>query len=76
MSAQLSPFEIEDRILSSLKKRDGTATAGDVASDTGLGYGDVETGLRRMLSLYKSHLDVDDDGNLRYRFDAGLRPTL
>lgn len=73
MSAQqLSSFEIEDRILASLKKRDGEATAGDVAADTGLGYGDVETALRRMLSTYKSHLDVDDDGNLRYRFDPAF----
>ncbi len=70
MSAQeLSRFEVEDHILKSLKKRDGVATAGDVAADTGLGYGNVETALRRMLSTYKSHLDVDDDGNLRYRFD-------
>ena len=73
MSAQqLSQFELEDRVLSSLKKRDGEATAGDVAADTGLGYGEVETVLRRMLSTYKSHLDVDDDGNLRYRFDPSF----
>jgi hypothetical protein len=61
--------KIEDRILKSLKKRDGVATAGDVAADTGLGYDQTEFALRHMLSLYKSHLDVDDDGNLRYRFD-------
>ena len=61
---------MEDRILAALKKRRGVATAGDVAADTGLHYGEVEIVLRRMLSVYKSHLDVDDDGNLRYRFDA------
>jgi hypothetical protein len=73
MGAQeLSKFDVEDHILKSLKKRDGVATAGDVAADTGLGYGNVETALRRMLSKYKSHLDVDDDGNLRYRFDPGF----
>jgi hypothetical protein len=60
---------IEDRILDSLKERDGVATAGDVAADTGLGYDQTELALREMLTLYKSHLDVDDDGNLRYRFD-------
>lgn len=65
-------FDIEDRIVAALKKRDGVATAGDVAADTGLGVGDVEAALRRMLSLYKSHLDVDDDGNLRYRFDPSF----
>lgn len=70
MSAQeLSRFEVEDHVLTSLKDRDGVATAGDVAADTGLGYDNVEMALRRMLSTYKSHLDVDDDGNLRYRFD-------
>lgn len=69
MAEQLSTFDVEDRILAALKKRDGVATAGDVAADTGLGYADVETALRGMLSVYKSHLDVDDDGNLRYRFD-------
>lgn len=65
----LSAYEVEDRILASLKERDGTATAGDVAADTGLGLEETEQALRRMLSLYRSHLDVDDDGNLRYRFD-------
>lgn len=73
MSAeQLTSFEVEDRVLTSLKKRDGVATAGDVATDTGLHLGEVEIALRRMLSVYKSHLDVDDDGNLRYRFDAAF----
>ncbi|QDG51932.1 hypothetical protein FIV42_14650 [Persicimonas caeni] len=61
--------KVEERILGSLKKRDGVATAGDVAADTGLGYDQTEMALRHMLTLYKSHLDVDDEGNLRYRFD-------
>lgn len=62
-------FDIEDRVVAALKKRGGVATAGDIAADTGVGVDAVETALRRLLSLYKSHLDVDDDGNLRYRFD-------
>ena len=70
--SQLSPHELEDLVLASLKGRDGAATAGDVAADTGLSAADVESTLRRMLSTYKSHLDVDDDGNLRYRFDKGF----
>lgn len=65
--------KVEERILGSLKKRDGVATAGDVAADTGLGYDQTELALRHMLTLYKSHLDVDDDGNLRYRFDPGFQ---
>lgn len=70
--ADLSSYEVEDRIIDSLKKRDGVATAGDVAADTGLPFAQVETQLREMLSTYKSHLDVDDDGNLRYRFDPAF----
>lgn len=69
----LSEYELEDRLLESLKERDGEATAGDVAADTGLPYDQVEEGLRRMLSQYKSHLDVDDEGRLRYRFDPSFR---
>ncbi len=69
---ETSIYEQEDRILASLKKRGGMVTVGDVAGDTGLNYHEVELGLRRMLSLYKSHLDVDDDGNLRYRFDPSF----
>lgn len=65
-------YEVEDRILKSLKKRDGVATAGDVSADTGLGYDQTEMALQQMLSQYKSHLDVDDDGNLRYRFDPAF----
>lgn len=61
--------DIESRILKSLKKRRGIATAGDVAADTGLGYEHTDWALQQMLNLYKSHLDVDNDGNLRYRFD-------
>jgi hypothetical protein len=70
--SELSTYEVEDRIIDSLKDRDGVATAGDVAADTGLPFAQVETRLREMLSTYKSHLDVDDDGNLRYRFDPSF----
>lgn len=65
-------FELESRIVQSLKKRQGLATASDVSTDTGIGLGETEIELRRMLSWYKSHLDVDDDGNLLYRFDPEL----
>ena len=68
----LSTYEIEDHIIESLRKRDGVATAGDVAADTGLPYEEVERVLRRMLQFYRSHLDVDDSGNLRYRFDPSF----
>jgi len=72
MATQLNSIEVEERLVAALKKRDGKATAADIATDTGLPLGDVEIELRRMLALYKSHLDVDDDGLLRYRFDPAL----
>lgn len=68
MGKQLTEFETEDRILKSLKGRDGVATAGDVAADTGLNLEETDQVLREMVHHYKSHLDVDDDGNLLYRF--------
>ncbi len=71
-AANLSKYELEDRLIESLKARDGVATVGDVVSDTGLPYDQVEEGLDRMLQQYKSHLDVDDAGNLRYRFDPSF----
>lgn len=72
MGKNLTEFEFEDRILKSLRKRQGVATAGDVATDTGLPLEETENCLREMLQHYKSHLDVDDEGNLLYRFDPRL----
>lgn len=71
-ASDLSSHELEDRLIESLKSRDGVATAGDVATDTGLPYDTVEGTLDQMLKRYKSHLDVDDAGNLRYRFDPSF----
>lgn len=68
MATALTKYEFEDRVVSAVKKRDGVVTVGDVAADTGLPLDETELALRHMLSIYKSHLDVDDDGNLRYRF--------
>ncbi|MBA2661721.1 MAG: hypothetical protein H0U74_05460 [Bradymonadaceae bacterium] len=68
-----SQFEFEDRILESLKKRQGVATGGDVSADTGLPLDETENVMRHMLTHYTSHLDVDDDGNLLYRFDPKLK---
>ncbi len=73
MGKRLTEFETEDRILESLRRRDGVATAGDVAADTGLGLEETEQVMRQMLQYYRSHLDVDDDGNLLYRFDPKFK---
>ena len=66
----LTRYDFEDKLIASLRTRKGVATAGDVAADTGLPYDQVDKGLRSLLNIYKSHLDVDDAGNLLYRFDA------
>lgn len=70
--SSISRYDFEDRVLGSLRRRKGVATVGDVSADTGLPYNDVESSMRHLLTIYKSHLDVDDDGNLRYRFDPSF----
>ncbi|RAL22171.1 hypothetical protein DL240_09965 [Lujinxingia litoralis] len=73
MAQATRAFQNEDRILGALKKRGGQATVGDIATDTGLPYEETELAMRHMLEIYQSHLDVDDDGNLLYRFDPALK---
>lgn len=63
--AKKESYEIEERILKALRKRRGTATAGDISGDTGLSYDQTETAIQSLLRTYKSHVDVDDQGNLR-----------
>lgn len=65
-------YEVEEKLIASLKRRNGVATAGDLVTDTGLAYDTVERELRHMLETYRSHLDVDESGNLRYRFDPNF----
>ncbi|MFW5786287.1 MAG: hypothetical protein ACOCYC_03505 [bacterium] len=67
-------IQIEEKLIPALKKRRGIATVGDMVADTGLPADDVEAGLRRLLGIYRSHLDVDDAGNIRYRFDPRFTP--
>lgn len=72
MPEKLTEHEAEDQILDSLRSRDGVATAGDVSADTGLGLEETDRVLRELVHHYRSHLDVDDEGNLLYRFDPGF----
>jgi hypothetical protein len=72
VATELTRYEFEDRVVAAVKKRGGAVTVGDVSADTGLPLEETELALRHMLSVYKSHLDVDDDGNLRYRFDQPM----
>lgn len=70
--AQQTDFQRDDAILASLKRRGGVATAADIAADTGAPLEVTEQRLRYLIGVYKSHLDVDDSGNLLYRFDPEM----
>ncbi len=65
---------VEEAVVASLRRRKGKATLGDVVVDTGLPKADVEQVLRSMLSRYRSHLAVDENGELLYIFDPAMRP--
>ncbi|MBH23801.1 MAG: hypothetical protein CMH57_04900 [Myxococcales bacterium] len=68
----MSDNRTEDQLLTSIKARQGRVTLGDAVVDTGLPRAEVEAQLRRLLSLYKSHLEVDENGELVYHFDPSL----
>ncbi len=70
----LSRYDFDDKIIAALRKRDGVGTVGEISADTGIAYHDCEKGMRHLLTIYKSHLDVDDEGNLLYQFDTGFIP--
>jgi len=64
--------ELERALVRALRARKGRATLGDLVRDTGLPSLKTEAALRSMLSLYESHLAVDEDGELLYLFEAKL----
>lgn len=71
----------ERKLREGLKQLGGRGTLGDVVRVTGLPMEQTEQDLRAMLGLYKSHLEVDDNGELLYLFDSSMvrrvpAPTL
>ena len=52
-----------------VKRLDGVATVGDVATETGLAQSEAEAALRELLEQYQGHLAVGERGDLVYRFD-------
>ncbi len=70
----LSRYDFDDKLIAALRKREGVGTVGEISADTGIAYHECERGMRHLLTIYKSHLDVDDDGNLLYQFDTGFIP--
>lgn len=63
----------ERALVQALRQRKGQATLGDLVVATGLPKAQVEENVRAMLSLYRSHLAVDEAGELLYQFDPALR---
>ena len=68
-------------ILASLRRLKGTATVGDVVTDSGLPADTVRAGLKSLLESHQGHLAVTDSGELVYDFDArmierGTEPLL
>jgi len=64
---------VERALVQALRPRKGRATLGDLVVDTGLPKAQVEENVRAMLSLYRSHLAVDEAGELLYQFDPALK---
>ncbi len=68
---QISP-QVERKLYEGLKKLGGRGTLGDIVRVTGLPLEQTEQDLRTMLWLYRSHLEVDENGELLYLFDPAL----
>ncbi|MDX1492607.1 MAG: hypothetical protein R3253_00930 [Longimicrobiales bacterium] len=62
----------KSKILASLRRLEGRATAGDVVADTGLPADTVREGLKSLLESHRGHLEVSDAGELVYEFDPRL----
>lgn len=64
--------EARIRILDAVKAAGGTVTVADVVARSGVRPDDAERLLNKLVLEYESALDVDDDGQLLYRFDPAL----
>jgi hypothetical protein len=69
----ISDLAHEDRIVAALKARRGRVTVGDILVDTGLPKPVAEAQLRRLLKIYESHLEVDENGEVVYLFDPAFK---
>ena len=63
---------VERDLLEGLKKLEGRGTLADIVRATGMPREKTEQDLKVMLSLYKSHLEVDENGDLLYLFDTSF----
>jgi hypothetical protein len=66
------PHERERALVEALRGLAGRATLADVVRASGLPRLQTEQDLRALLGLYRSHLAVDENGELLYLFDKTL----
>ncbi|MEL6182857.1 MAG: hypothetical protein AAFS10_28135, partial [Myxococcota bacterium] len=66
----------EQELVAALRERGGRGTLGDLVRDTGLPKAKAETVLRKMLGLYRSHLAVDENGELLYLFHPSMERRI
>jgi hypothetical protein len=66
------PREREQQLVKALRQLEGRATLADVVRATGLPREQTEQDLRALLGLYRSHLAVDEDGELLYLFSPQM----
>lgn len=71
-AAALTDDNARLRVIDALKAVSGPVTVADVVARTGLAPYQAEEQLNQIVREYESDLDVDDDGNLIYRFEPGL----
>ncbi len=60
------------KVLDAIKGKPGAVTISDVVARTGLPPYQAELQLNAIVKDYESDIDVDEDGNLIYRFKPGL----
>ncbi len=74
MTSDVATLTLEDTrsVRSALRKLDGRATVGDIASATGLVQSSAEAALRKLLEVHHGHLEVGERGDLVFRFDKKM----
>ena len=74
MTSDVATLTLEDTrsVRSALRKLDGRATVGDIASATGLVQSSAEAALRKLLEIHHGHLEVGEHGDLVFRFDKKM----
>ncbi|MFO0746654.1 MAG: hypothetical protein U1F43_13435 [Myxococcota bacterium] len=68
----LSDDRIRLRVLDAIRELKGPFTVPDLVAKTGLPPYEAEAALSQVVKDYRSDLDVDEQGNLVYRFDPEL----